>query len=252
MLDTLAQANVVYLGETHDSPADHAAQLEIIQALHQRNPNLAIGMEMFQRPFQESIDQFLAGDITSAQLRQQTEYDRRWGFPWAYYAPILEYARTHQIPVLALNTPSEITRRVAEKGLPSLTPDQQQWIPPANEIDTEHPGYRLLLREIYDQFHVHHGSSADFENFVLAQVLWDETMAAGVAQFLAENSEHQVVVLAGQGHIIYGYGIPDRVARRMEDSPGFMQRSLLLNPSEADLPEGEGAIADYLWHSGQP
>ncbi|MBD0334914.1 MAG: ChaN family lipoprotein, partial [Cyanobacteria bacterium Co-bin13] len=33
ILAELATADVIYLGETHSRPADHAAQLEIIQAL---------------------------------------------------------------------------------------------------------------------------------------------------------------------------------------------------------------------------
>src|SRR4028118_1600443 len=59
------------------------------------------------------------------------------------------------------------------------------------------------------------GNSTSFERFFTAQVLWDETMADKIAQFLKANPNYQVVVLAGTGHIIYGYGIPSRVARRL-------------------------------------
>src|SRR5919202_5149025 len=64
ILQELAKANVVYLGETHNNPEDHKAQLEILQALHQQNPKIAIAMEMFQRPFQDVLDQYLVGKIT--------------------------------------------------------------------------------------------------------------------------------------------------------------------------------------------
>jgi hypothetical protein len=68
------------LGETHNNPEDQKAQLEILQALHQQNRKIAIAMEMFQRPFQDVLDQYLAGKITEAQLVEQTEYEKRWGF----------------------------------------------------------------------------------------------------------------------------------------------------------------------------
>jgi predicted metalloprotease with PDZ domain len=39
-------------------------------------------------------------------------------------------------------------------------------------------------------------------------------MARSVAEFLDKNPGYQMVVLAGAGHIMNGYGIPDRFARR--------------------------------------
>src|SRR4028119_2349554 len=59
VLQELRKANVVYLGETHDSAEDHQAQLEIVKELHQQNPKIAIAMEMFQRPYQNIIDEYL-------------------------------------------------------------------------------------------------------------------------------------------------------------------------------------------------
>jgi uncharacterized iron-regulated protein len=253
VLRELSQADVVYLGETHDSPDDHAAQLQIIQELYQQNSQMAIALEMFQRPYQAVLDQYLAGEISAAELRQQSEYDQRWGFPWAYYEPILEFAQVHGLPVIALNTPTEITRRVADKGLNGLLESDRQWIPPVSEIHTDNADYRQMLQDIYTGIHHGHGSGGNFDHFFLAQVLWDETMAEGVANFLTANPDRQVVVLAGRGHIIYGYGIPDRVARRLAGRE-FSQRSLLLNPP-ADLVEqtDEGgerpAIADFFWFS---
>src|SRR4028119_505297 len=64
ILQELLKANVVYLGETHNSPEDHKAQLEILEALHQQNRKIAIAMEMFQRPDRDILDQYLAGKIT--------------------------------------------------------------------------------------------------------------------------------------------------------------------------------------------
>jgi uncharacterized iron-regulated protein len=254
VMEQLAAANVVYLGETHSSAADHAAQLDIIEALHQRNADVAIAMEMFQQPFQTVLDEYLAGTISEAELRERSQYDQRWGFPWEYYAPMLRYAQTHDIPVIALNVPTEITRRVAEKGLGSLTARDRQYIPPVDEIDLSDADYRAMMLEIYKNFHSGHGAGTSFERFFLAQVLWDETMAAGVVNFLQENPSHQVIVLAGQGHIAYDYGIPNRVARRLNARPDLVpdwsHTSVLLNPSpELSMENANREAADYLWQS---
>ena len=251
VLEDLAQATVVYLGETHDNPADHQAQLELIQALHSRNgTQIAIAMEMFQRPYQVALDQYLAGAISETELQQRTQYQQRWGFPWEYYAPVLQFAQTQQLPVLALNTPTEITQQVARQGLESVSKDNHQWIPATSEIDLSNAAYRQRIQEVYKAIHQGRSVSNSFDYFFQAQVLWDETMADSIANFLKTHPDYQVIVLVGQGHIVYGDGIPNRVARRMRGGlqNGFQQRSILLNPDDETLAEeNQGAIADYIW-----
>ncbi|HEY9878420.1 MAG TPA: ChaN family lipoprotein [Leptolyngbyaceae cyanobacterium] len=253
-LEALSSAQVVYLGETHDSPADHAAQLEIIQALVARNGQhrgrpIAIALEMFQRPFQPALDDYLAGNIDEQTLLTETEYEQRWGFPWEYYAPILRLAKDHQLPLLALNTPTEVTHKVARSGLGSLGPEDQRYIPPLSEIHTDNAAYRSYIEAIFNEIHGDLGSAMSFENFFAAQVLWDETMADAIATFLQQNPDYQVIVLTGQGHVIYGYGICDRVARRLEDD--LTQQIVLLNPDETIQAAPHG-IANHFWFSSSP
>jgi uncharacterized iron-regulated protein len=257
VLTNLAQAKVVYLGEIHDAVADHQGQLQIIQALfqqnkHQQNGGMAIALEMFQRPYQPLLDQYLAGKITESELQKRSEYDQRWGFPWEYYAPILRFAKAHQLPLIALNVPTEITRKVVKEGLESLTATDRQWIPPESEIRTDNPAYQQMIQTVYEQIHQGRSVSSSFNRFFLAQVLWDETMAQVVTDFLEAQPNHQVIVLAGDGHVVYGYGIPSRVARRMG---GIVQRSVIVNPDEDMKSEGvisarnPQGIADYFWLS---
>lgn len=240
----LQEADVVYLGERHDSTADHAAQLAIIEGLYGENPDMAIALEMFQRPFQPVIDRYLAGEITEAELVAQTEYLERWGFPWEFYAPFLRFAQANDLPVLALNAPSEITRQIAREGLDSLSGDDLRYIPPVADIDTSNEDYRAFVEEAFGA-HGSHGNF-NFDNFFAAQVTWDETMAMTIAEFKADNPNTQVVVLAGNGHVIYGHGIPDRVQRRLGND--LTQQIVLLNPIEFFEVEGN-AIADMFWYS---
>jgi uncharacterized iron-regulated protein len=251
ILQQLVKAKVVYLGETHDSAEDHQAQLKIIREMQRQNRKIAIAMEMFQRPFQSAIDNYLAGKLTEEQLVEQTEYDRRWRFPWESYAPILRFAKENQLPVLALNTPSEVTRKVASQGLESLTAEEKKHIPPISEIRTDNAEYRQLLLEVFQQHQkAAQGNSTAFERFLQAQVLWDETMAEKIAEFVKANPDYQVVVLAGKGHIIYGYGIPSRVERRLGVG-NVKVRSVLFNSSE-NLPlSADRPIADFIWNHSE-
>ncbi|PSB39031.1 hypothetical protein C7B69_02570 [filamentous cyanobacterium Phorm 46] len=247
ILQQLVKAKIVYLGETHDSIEDHQAQRAIIQEMQRQNPKIAIAMEMFQRPFQGVLDGYLAGKLTEEQLIEQTEYNQRWRFPWEYYAPILRFAKEKKLPVIALNTPSEVTRKVASQGLESLTAEDKKHIPPISEIRTDNAEYRQMLLEVYQQHQkAAQGNSTAFERFLQAQVLWDETMAESIAQFVKANPDYQVVVLAGKGHIIYGYGIPSRVERRL--GVGSVKVRSILFTSLTDSPlSADKLIADYIW-----
>ena len=235
IIDRIEGDNVIYLGENHDRIEHHQRQLEIITQLHQHRASqlkLAIALEMFQRPFQPVLNRYLAGKIDEDRLKQQTEYETRWGFDWEFYAPILRFARANQIPLIALNTPAEITFKVAESGLNSLQGSDFRYIPPLTEIDLDNQIYRQRLEQIYYQ-HVENdiGNSEDADNFFTAQVLWDETMAEAIANYYQNYPESQIVVLVGKAHVMYDYAIPDRVARRIAD-PYFTQESLLLGQDE--------------------
>lgn len=242
-LSALISADVVYLGERHDSVADHAAQLAIIEALYGEDPDVAIALEMFQRPFQPVLDQYLAGEITETELLEQTEYEQRWGFPWELYAPIVRFAKAHQLPLIALNAPTEVVRQVARQGLESLEPKDLAYIPPLAEIDISNDDHRAFVLQALGS-HGHHGNfNPDY--FFAAQVVWDETMAERIAQFRTAHPETQVIVLAGQGHVMFGYGIPDRVARRLGDD--FSQQIVVLNPSDTIAAIDDAA--DVFWYS---
>lgn len=251
LLDRLAASNVVYLGEYHDRVYDHEAQLEIIRELQRRNPKIMIAMEMFQRPFQEAIDAYLAGEIDEAELIDRTEYETRWGYPWELYAPILRLAREANIPVIAANAPAELTRKVAAEGLAGLRGEDFRDIPPIAEIRLDDADYRNALYQFFQMHMGFHSASEDdthtasettsnptsnqdgFERFFAAQVLWDETMAEAIATAYHDDPDRQIIVIAGRGHIAYNFGIPSRVQRRVMGEPDDADM-IEVNPLELD------------------
>ncbi len=245
IIKQLQIAKIVYLGETHDSAADHQQQLAIIQVLFKHNSKLAIGMEMFQRQTQPLLDRYLAGKITATELRKQTEFDRRWGFKWEYYLPILQFAQANHLPVIALNTPTEITRKAARQGLESLTKAELEYIPPLVEIDRSNAKYQQMILGSYQQ---HAGivsiSSKSFDRFYTAQLLWDETMAERTANFAKQNPNYLTIVLAGRSHIIYGYGIPDRVIRRLAPAKLIQKTVIFSDNGDQQQPQP----ADFSWN----
>jgi len=78
----------------------------------------------------------------------------------------------------------------------------------------------------------------NFEYFHQAQILWDETMADTIASFLAERPDYHLVVLAGNGHLAYGSGIPKRTYRRIAKDYA------IILPDPGELPEP--GVADFI------
>ncbi len=221
---------VVYVSEQHDQAGHHIAQLKIIKLLHQRGVKIAVGMEMFQRPFQKALDSYMAGEIDERTFLRESEYFKRWGFDYHLYRPIIEYCRENGIPVVALNLIKEISTKIAREGIKGLSKDEKAALP--KEIDDSNRRYREHLQDVFKQ----HGQSqvGSFEYFFQAQLSWDETMAETVSNYLAEHSDASMVVLAGAGHIAYGFGIPSRVARRM---PGIEYSIIINDPGDDMVPE---------------
>jgi uncharacterized iron-regulated protein len=60
MLAAATDSRIVYAAETHDNPASHRVQLDLLQALAQRYPGrTAVAMEMFTPAQQEVLDGWL-------------------------------------------------------------------------------------------------------------------------------------------------------------------------------------------------
>jgi uncharacterized iron-regulated protein len=210
VIDSLANKTIVYVGETHDKFAHHQVQLQILQGLYQRHPKLAIGMEMFQKPFQKALDDYVAGQIDERTFLKRSEYFKRWDMDYNLYKPILDFARAHRLPVVALNLQRELVEKVARNGVGSLTDDEKRWIP--RQLDFTDGSYRARLEQAF-QAHPNSGQK-NFDFFHQAQVLWDETMAESIDQFLKSNPDFRMGILAGSGHLEYGSGIPKRSFRR--------------------------------------
>ncbi len=239
----LRRARVVYVGERHDRAEDHAAQYAILRELHKERGAVALGMEMFQRPFQDALDKWSAGQLDEASLRRLTEYDQRWGFDFALYRPMLEFARTWGLPLWALNAPRELTQRVAASGVEGLSPEERAQIP---DLLLDDPAHRALFFSAFDGSD--HGDPQTLDHYYEAQVVWDETMASGVAEALSgPMAPAQLLVIAGRVHIAAGLGIPSRAARR--GAAPFLTvipLSAAELSEELELPPAERA-ADFLW-----
>lgn len=235
IIPQLAQSKVVLVGEHHTNYGDHLNQLAIIKSLSPYWKKMAIGLEFIQYPYQQALDDYIAGKITQTQMLRKTQWYQRWKYDFRLYRPLFEYAKAQHIPLLALNTPREITKRLSEVGIKGLTKAEREQLP--RRMDFSNAKYKKALEAVYSQ-HGGKSHSKNFEGFYQAQIAWDETMADKTAQFMLKNPKTKVVLLAGSGHMKERYGIPSRLQRRIKNKPIVVLNGISDNPSPTQ--------ADYL------
>jgi uncharacterized iron-regulated protein len=228
----LGNKRAIFIGEIHDRLEHHQNQLRVIKSLYARYPDLAIGVEYFQQPFQPYLDDYIAGRIDERQMLIKTEYFKRWQLDYRMLQPIFEFARENHIPVIALNIADEIHNKVFRGGMKSLSPGELAETPADIKPASEH--YLQRLKAIFDS----HPRGNDFDTFVEGVLLWDSSMADTAARYLESHPQSRMVVLAGMVHVMYGDGIPERVNLRL----GSDQSAVLINGSDFGRYPG---IADY-------
>ena len=205
---TLGAADVIYVGETHTSAADHDYEFEIIKGLKARGIPFSIGWEMFEVSQQPLLDAWQSGGISLAELLRQTEWAKHWGKYSPTYERMLRWSRDAAVENYALNAPASLSRKIS-RGQP-LTPEEQHLLP---------AGFRPLpggLKNFKSQMGSHPGSgSINYERYYKAQTLWDQTMADRVVQFRKRDPANKLVVFAGRGHLGAGYGMPPYVKQKL-------------------------------------
>ena len=183
LTDRLLAADLVCIGETHDSDLNHRVQLQVIKALFARDERLGVGLEMFQRPYQKEIDRYLKGETSEDDFLKAAEYRQRWGFDWGLYRPIVDFCRKNELPVAALNAPRELTKRVSAVGFAGLKDDEKQQLGPIDFQVKEHRDYW------YERLAAMHGktkvSEEQKERGYQVMTIWDDYMGASAAQLSA-------------------------------------------------------------------
>jgi uncharacterized iron-regulated protein len=230
----LNKCRITYVGEEHTNAAHHDIQLEILRAVYKQNPDMAVGMEMFDHTYQNVLDSWSAGELDEKSFLRRTHWYANWRYDFSLYRDILNFIKENQIRLVGLNIPAYIPARIREGGIENLRDEEKAHLPA--EIDTSNTAHRDYVRNVFDH-HQHIKDRVEFEDFYAAQVVWEDAMAQAVAQNLKDGV---MVVLAGNGHIRFKYGIPDRAYKRT----GVPFRTIYLAPVGSEVPRD---IADYIW-----
>jgi uncharacterized iron-regulated protein len=276
-------ADALLVGEVHDDAVGHALETEILLRAAQRvgavggegegGRPVVLSLEMFEQDVQYILDEYLAGLITEDQF---TKSSRPWPRYATDYRSMVEFARAHDLPVVAANAPRRYVNRVSREGaasLADLSDAARAFLPPLPYPGPSDP-YTQQWNDVMsgpmsetcalpDDASVEHGMpSAPAEDedgagpgamdhgamgrILQAQALWDAAMGYSVVQALDTNPGALVVHYVGGFHVAYGTGIPERVS---DYRPETRVTTVMMEPVhdiQTWVEEEYGGLGDFV------
>jgi len=255
MIEMLSGARLVSIGETHDNLNDQRVELTVLRELHRRFPGkIAVGMEMFREPQQEVLDRWVKGELGEIEFLKASKWNETWGYDFGAYRDLLLFAKENRIDVIALNPSKEMQEAVRRTGLDNVPEDLRRTLPEIGETD---PWQRDVLRGIFGGHAGHGGGDESFDSFLRVQLLWEETMAQKVVEYLKgpRGEGKRMVTITGGWHVKYGFGLPKKVVRRLPMAYAILLPEEISTPDqkegrlmEADLPEVPLLPAHFAWY----
>lgn len=211
----MKQYDVLFFGEEHNDSVTHFAEQKMFELLSASfKDNLALSMEMFDRDVQGVMNEYLQGFIREKNF---TKDARVWS-NYRDYRKLIEFAKDKKLEVVCANAASRYTNlagRKGQKALMTLPKESKANFAPL-PYDTATGAYYNKLMEIT------HGSATAVPdtakskvsmipmgqfNLVMAQSLWDATMAYSISQQLKKNPTKKILHLNGKFHSDEGFGV---------------------------------------------
>ncbi|MBF0630082.1 MAG: ChaN family lipoprotein [Magnetococcales bacterium] len=243
LMSELARHRIILVGETHDDPGHHEVQKAVLTAMLERGGEVALAMEMFPRHLQPVLDRWIAGGMTETEFLDAVTWYFTWGFDAELYLPLLRLARTHRIPLVAMNIDRTIVSQVRTRGLEQLEDAVKKELP---TLAPAVPEYRERLQEVFDS-HPMMSRAGNLEYFIDAQRLWDGVMARAIAQWVQRHPRGRIVALAGSGHLLMKHGIPHQLA-----AMGLEKETVTLLPWNGQEQPLPAMAADFAWGTPPP
>ena len=229
LLAEMARAQVVYLGERHDSPYHHDGQVRVLRGLTAAGKSPGLGLEVFpvhqtsilmnyvKLPEHSGLSE--SGFDADAWLREKlgwADQDPRWDS----YGELLGMAREQQLPAFGIDLPRSLRHRISQGGSAKLLPAEAQQLRPSG-LDNDN--YRQLMYEQFKRSHCGYGSEEYLGRLYDNWVARNDVMAATIETMLEDEENWPVVVIVGHGHTRYQMGVYERLATAR---PGVRQLNL--------------------------
>jgi uncharacterized iron-regulated protein len=220
--------DVVFYGEEHNDSVTHFSEKTLFTTLYNTyNSTITLSMEMFDRDVQGVMNEYLSGYIREKDFK----HDARVWSNYRDYRPMVELAKEKHLDVVCANSPSRYTNiagRKGEKGLEALPEASKKYFAPL-PYDTATGKYYEKLMEMSGHTMSPTPAKSDTAkqpamppmpmmafDLVVAQSLWDATMAYSISEYLKIYPQKKVMQVNGKFHSEEGFAV---VAQLRKYSP---------------------------------
>ena len=248
MFQSLAESQVILLGENHGFQTHRDQHMEILQNLRIRGFQVHVGLEFFYFPDQLLVDQYRNQTLSEFDFLKSIN----WGSPsFDYYRDQASFPNPlNGEKTWALNAPRKLTSHVSKFGLNALNEELKALMPPHFELGS------LDYKKRFEQAIGGGGHFSDPEvlnRYFAAQSIWDDTMAWNIQKVIAAYPNAKLVVIVGEFHTQYSGGLGDRLKAR-----GVQQVATVSQVNTQDLSADQiqesimphpdyGPRADWIW-----
>ncbi len=203
LVERLARADFVLLGERHDNPDHHMLQAEVLRSLIAVGRRPAVGFEMLGLDDAGAVANHLAAAPNDAAgFGTAVDWNKRGWPDWAMYQPIAEAALQAKLRIVPTNLPLSTATKMTREGLAALDPSV------VRELGLDRPPPEPVFEKMAADIRDAHCGYAP-ENLLKAMVDVQRARDAQMAESLiAAASPDGAVLVAGAGHVRNDYGIP--------------------------------------------
>ena len=237
--DILMDYSVIFIGEEHESRVSHNAELTILKGLAERDPNLVLALEMFERDVQDVLDAYLKGKISEKKFLKQS---RPWPNYLEDYRPLIEVAKKKGMLAIAANVPRRAAAAVsmANEISPDVMGEDRIYLPKTVHLKSKEY-YKRFASSMEEMPHFTPMKGMKVDGLYKAQVLKDAVMAASVEPFL----NRRILFCCGHFHSDYHLGIPYQLQK---NHPELKIAVVTFDSYVGDLPMKERSrIGDFIW-----
>ena len=237
--DMLMDYHITLIGEEHGSRISHHAEHTILEGLSERDSNLVLALEMFERDVQDVLDAYLIGKISEKKFLKES---RPWPNYLEDYRPLIEFAKKKSIRVIAANVPRRAAAAVASanKVSPDVVGEDRIYLPKTLHLRSKEY-YKHFLTNMENMPSSAPMKGINVEGLYKAQVLKDAVMATSVEPFL----DRRILFCCGHFHSDYHLGIPFQL---IKNHPNLKIAVIAMASAVEDLSmKDRSTVADFIW-----
>jgi uncharacterized iron-regulated protein len=251
VLDAATASEVVFVGEIHNDATAHQLELQLLQGAFTRLARntqaraarpLVLSMEMFERDVQLVLDEYLAGLIQEKHFRAAS---RPWNNYETDYRPLVEFAREHQLPVVAANAPERYVNRVGRLGRDSLKTLAPAALAQLAPLPYGQPSAAYAAKFGAAMGGPQMGGHTN-PNLLDAQSLRDATMAYAIASELKRQPQALVLHVNGGFHSEGRLGVPEQLRAFRPQTRALVVTILPAPANEAFNAERYSGLGDFV------